>query len=588
MDRMDTLIIEHLACLEINRIILQEPYRLVSEVQSNDRSPCFDGKITVYNSSELNKQNIEDTVEVQIKGTTKNKKVKGNKVTHSIDKYDLEIYKKTGKGVLYLLVVIDKKTTNMQAFYKALTPLEIERLLNIIKTEEQSSLSVNFKKIEDGQLECICRAQINKVRKQPSTFIEVGKSKNFSTYRLEYDILPSEVKTFNPLETPVHIYGIEDGKEFPVEAIIPAELDIESDETFDLLGEKVSIKFNIIDSREELHISIEDTLEFVFSKKNKKGKLNIKKMKNLSTYIKSLKTLKYISLKNKFPFSIYHINSFFNDKQQFMNIDEEINKCEKLMYVCNRIGISSKYEFNESEDLDYLFNSIYNIFEEKNYAKLNIEQGFREYTILRVELSDYIKLILFKDTDDLYYSIFDKVIFNKIGAFIPVETEVSNLNSKDHYKVSLFGVYQLKDLITLTNFDFEVYNESFRSESHDKSLTLNNDLSLGLISVFDETEDFKYLDLAKYLLEELISVTEDNRIYKLNLLQIKKRLSESITQEEDEFLFSIMERDNQTMRFVSAVILGLRTPAEKIFNSLNNEQRKDILSFPIYTLYSNL
>lgn len=91
---MDNLIIEHLACLEINRIILQEPYKLVSEVQFNDKSPCFDGEIIVYNSSELKKANIEDTVKVQIKGTTKNKKVKGNKTSHSIEKADLEIYKK--------------------------------------------------------------------------------------------------------------------------------------------------------------------------------------------------------------------------------------------------------------------------------------------------------------------------------------------------------------------------------------------------------------------------------------------------------------------------------------------------------------
>jgi hypothetical protein len=56
---MDTLIIEHLACLEVNRIILQEPYHLVSEVKFNDNSPSFDGEIIIYNTSELKKENIE-------------------------------------------------------------------------------------------------------------------------------------------------------------------------------------------------------------------------------------------------------------------------------------------------------------------------------------------------------------------------------------------------------------------------------------------------------------------------------------------------------------------------------------------------
>lgn len=36
----------------------------------------------------------------------------------------------------------------MQAFYKALTPLEIERLLSIMADRVQSSLSVDFKKLK--------------------------------------------------------------------------------------------------------------------------------------------------------------------------------------------------------------------------------------------------------------------------------------------------------------------------------------------------------------------------------------------------------------------------------------------------------
>ncbi|WP_238600754.1 hypothetical protein, partial [Metasolibacillus meyeri] len=313
------------------------------------------------------------------------------------------------------------------------------------------------------------------------------------------------------------------------------------------------------------------------------------RLKNLDSHIKSLKTLKYIALKNKFPFSVYHISSFLDDKGQFMNIDEEINKYEKLMDICNRIGISGKYEFDERENLDYLFDSIYNIFEEKNYTRFKAEQGFEDHTILRIELSDYITLILFKNTDDdLYYSMFNREIFSKLGAFIPKTKGMFNPNTDDHYKVSIFSAYQLKDLITLTNFEFEVYNESFRIDSHDKSLASNNDLSLGLIAAFDITEEVKYLDLARYLLNELIFITEGNEVYKLNLLQIKKRLSESITEEEEEFLYSITDGDNQPMRFVAYVILGLKIPAQKIFSCLNNEQKNGIVSFPIYTLYSNL
>lgn len=79
------------------------------------------------------------------------------------------------------------------------------------------------------------------------------------------------------------------------------------------------------------------------------------------------------------------------------------------------------------ENLDYLFGNIFDIFEEKNYARFKTEQGFEDHTIFRIELSDYITLILFKNNeDDLYYNLFDRAVFRKIGAFIPKTKGIFN------------------------------------------------------------------------------------------------------------------------------------------------------------------
>ncbi|WP_200416341.1 hypothetical protein [Virgibacillus salexigens] len=45
---MDNTIIEHLACLEVNKCILQPPFHLLSDVQWNDKGLSFDGDIPFF------------------------------------------------------------------------------------------------------------------------------------------------------------------------------------------------------------------------------------------------------------------------------------------------------------------------------------------------------------------------------------------------------------------------------------------------------------------------------------------------------------------------------------------------------------
>src|SRR4051812_18621130 len=104
---MDTTIIEHLACLEMNTLILQPPFHLLSNINWNDKGLSFDGDIEVY-SNNIKKTDFIGRAPVQIKGTTTYKKQhKKNKIKHSVDKKDLDVYYKDGKGVLYFVVTIN-------------------------------------------------------------------------------------------------------------------------------------------------------------------------------------------------------------------------------------------------------------------------------------------------------------------------------------------------------------------------------------------------------------------------------------------------------------------------------------------------
>lgn len=590
---MDTLVIEHLACLEINRIILQEPYRLVSEIQFNDKSASFDGEIIVYNSDILKKENIEGSVKIQIKGTTINKKIKSNKkISHSVKKIDLEVYKKMGVGVLYFVVTINKDFKTMQGYYNALTPLEIQRLLNILEKKGQDSLSIDFKLIQDGALEQICKVQLDNVKKQPSYFIELSKNKDFDKYKIEYTIMPTEQKEFSFFDNVGYVYGIEGKYEMPIKAIVADTLQVEREESIVINGEKINIGYCVTESKSEISIEIEDTLSFLFFKEKKLGNLNIKRLLSLNAYIKACKIIKYILEYKELPFEIYKISSSINQPEKFRNINEEIEKYENLLKICERIGISGDYEFNENEDLDELFTGIYNIFQEQKYELINNGSEKSNQLILRLKLSKYISLLLFKDEkDNMYYNIFDDKVFNRLAAFIPKKQGEFISNEDDCYNVSIYSVFQFKEeLLSLTNFDFETYKKSFEENRHNKGLEENNQIALDLISAYDNNGHNEYLKLAIKLFENLIeNNSTNNEIYKVNLIQTRKRINMKLENNEEDYLYELLENsDNEQLKLVVNIILGLKKPADRILEKLNDEQKLEVSKWPIYNLYDLL
>ncbi|MED0992118.1 hypothetical protein [Bacillus nitratireducens] len=589
---MDTLIIEYLACLEVNRMILQDPYHLVSEVQFNDRSPSFDGEIIIYNSDILKKNNIKGTVKIQIKGTTTHKRLKTNrKIKHPINKIDLEVYKKIGEGVLYLVVLINKHSKKMQTYYNALTPLDIERFLNVIKSKEQDSLSIDFKLLQEGALEQICKIQMENVKKQPSSFIELSKNKDFEKYKIEYTIISSEQKEFSFFENVGYVYGVDGEYEMPLEAMVADRLQINKEESIVIDGENISVRYHITESKNDLNIEFENTLIFEISKKTKTGKFNMKRLTSINSYIKACKILKYILENKKFPSEIYEIGASINKVEKFNTICEEIKQYEDLLETCKRIGISGDYVFNEKENSDDLFTGICNVFREQKYKLISGESKIDGQIILRLKLSEYITLLLFKDEkDNMFYNMFDEKIFQRLAAFIPKNPGEFNPNKDTYNNVSIYAVYKIReDLLSLTNFNFETYKKSFDNKRHDKGLMENNQIALDLISTYDECGNIAYLELAKRLLEDLIESQHDKQIQTMNLLQIKKRINQKLESEEENYLYDLLETtDNPQLKFVANVILGLKQQASRIFNRMDDGQQSEVHKWPIYNLYLQL
>lgn len=112
--------------------------RLSAEFNSNDRTPCYDGDILIYDKDDTNSnEHLTGRLPVQIK--FRKCDAKKENIKFSIKRNDLEIYYREG-GVLYFLVT---KDACPRVYYASLLPYDLRTTLNAASVD-QKSISLDF------------------------------------------------------------------------------------------------------------------------------------------------------------------------------------------------------------------------------------------------------------------------------------------------------------------------------------------------------------------------------------------------------------------------------------------------------------
>lgn len=603
LNPLDNTIIEHLACLEINKCILQPPFHLQSNVQWNDKGLSFDGDINIY-TNKIKKTDFIGTVPIQIKGTTKFKKIKKQqKIAHSISKEDLDVYYKNDNGVLFFAVTIHPETYVSQAYYKTLAPLDLKKLLDEIELTGQKSITVNFKKLEYGELENICKSFLNSLEKQSKRFIEDAKNIAFSQYKIEYGHVQNNVLV-DLFEEQAYVYGVLNDVDFPIDIFQLQEMRKETDEIVTIGNETLRIKSVLKISKEIICLTIENSLTFEFSKKFVDGKLrlingkvHLSKLKTLGSYVKSLKLLKYLLTYNKIPLSSFEIDTTLNEKETFKDIDENIKIHEELIQICKQIGISEDYIFDEKENLFILFNKIINIFKNKQYDLINFTPPLDKNSMVfcNIELSDYVMVTLLFDG---YTAIdfFSVKAIKTMGAFLPKDGHVIDYDDANWrekiWKVSLYLNQSIENMERAANFKYEILELSFQDEHHDIDSLNSIDTHLKYISYFDEYSDEKYLKIAQDLIQRYLLKNPKDIIQKINLYQINLRLGNELSDDEINDILTIQEnaqnKNDKILDYACEVLLQNRLKSKRLYESLKKDEQDTIKMYPIYHLYKNL
>ncbi|MEG7831728.1 DUF4365 domain-containing protein [Bacillus bombysepticus] len=600
---MDTTTIEHLACLEINTLILQPPFHLHSNVQWNDKGISFDGDIEVYNDYQKKKANFIGKVPIQIKGTTTFKRVhKKGKIKHSVDKKDLEVYYNNNCGVLYFVVTINPTTYQRQAYYRILAPLDLKSLLSTLDKNKKESITIPFKRMEANNLESVCKTLINAVERQPKHYIEALTEPEFTHYKISFVDIKKE--TFDFFEEPAYVYGVLEDIEMPLEVAHITEISKFDNETICLNDEKIHINYHAVETVEKRIVVIEETLTFELDKTKNTCAVHLGKLKTLASYVKCLQLIDYLLKHNQLPFQSIQLNAKLNQKENFQNIENDIKLYIELIDICNQIGINENYVFNAEEDLLFLFNAIFDIFKNRNYDSLNLpeHEKLQTFKIYNIEISKYVKLKLIY-IDDKLINFYSEEVLTKIGGLLP-KAGIDNKFEKDtwvpenwneyYQKISVYLSQDIEEMVEDTNFDFDILKASFSDKYHDigagDGLTIN--VSLNFMKYYDKYNDEKYLELALYLNQRYLVKFPKSDIAKVNIYLIKLKQRRVLSSEEQDDILNIQERaennKDQKLRFACEILLQNKLKANRLFDSLRDEEKETIQDYPIYNFYENM
>ena len=499
----------------------------------------------------------------------------------------------------------DTTIVEQLAYYRILAPLEVRSLLSHLNSNEKKSITLDFKKLKNEDLEPLCHTFIEEVDKQQKRFTEASEKKGSTPYKV--DIVNMQKEDFNLFGGLIPVYGIpDDAIRLPVEEAKSDELKIRKTEVVYMNSESTLVTYQIIETEKGFKVVIEDNLTLDFDRRKKSGLFHLERVKSLGSYMKCLRLINYYIQRNKFPFQSLQLSGgTLNLKGQLKEIEEEIESYKELIDICTQIGISEDYIFDDKEDLPSLFNAIINIFKNKQYSLLNIRQEKLEKTeIINIELSKYVKLALVY-ADGCFLNLYSEEALKIMDRYSSITDVASNHgqdpvepvmlpDNKENYdqKVSIFASRKIEEMVKDTNFDFEIVKLSFADGHHDIQADLTITSSLGYIDFYDKTLDENYLELALDLNQRYLAKYPEDNIAKVNIYLIKLKQCHELSEYEQIDLYDMQERaqtnKEQTICFACEILLKNKVKAKRIFATLPVEEKEEIMEFPIYRFYQNL
>lgn len=557
-------------------------------ISNNDKEPCWDGNIYVYNNKNKTNADLYGRIPVQVKGKTCKHVELKDFITYSVDLINLHNYKRDG-GIVYFVVIIGEKDSII--YYEKLAPVDLHSYIK--KCGGNKSIKIKLKPLKryssdiDNEFRDFCF----NCKKQTGTISKIVNIEdvalNYNNLNFKFFVSGIDVDRVNIAQYlashPVYLY-VDIPNQLHIENLFPIGDGPVQLELIEKVLADVSINGNIYYSEFQRKflsngsfvIYIGNCLSINFKRENKSvcTKVDFKiKATKLHAWIKEAEFAIALLTYYKFEVNKQTINLAKKDYNAFKQwLEKELSFFLKVSKVFERLHVNEELNIqnlNESDKrlLDILIDAFYYKREvsikEKLYPLLTIDIGNLCLALsCRLTPSGKYKLSHYSEiTDDIYYK--------------DMETEAS-------LKTSVYSWFQTLGFKKVSNIIYEDILPSYKKIKDNNKICYraNNDL-LMMILAYDETNNKNLLESTRELCEWLISNNPNEVIYKINLFQIKKRQSDLQTYDRKELLSILQETKDNMIKVACNLLLDNIEQAEFFFEKLTSKEQECFNTFPI-------
>lgn len=607
-------VIEHLACIEVIKKILQPPYKLLDEIPTNDKSPAYDGKILIYNNYLQRKEDLIGEVAVQLKGKTAFKNNTGN-LKYSISKGDLVTYNNFAIGVLFFIGYINLKTCKTQVYYKEFMPIELSELVQELEKNGNESKQFEFKELPErapekgmSPMEFLCLRHMRNVEQQPKKMLELAKTKEFEKYNLSIPTWDG-VSKIDIFKEKVLVSGMEDNVTYPIRLSKIEAVQRSRSHTFiSNKGETISFTIDIKHTETDISVGFEKMMYFLQSRFDGSYRIEVEGMKNILAMRKIFKILQHFAETGTIPLGATEsISSDVEQNDLALKAQTDIAECDNYIEVYKSLGIPLEYDTsnftrNEVSDFLHFLEIAHGTSTLDEVAKLlkiesNKEERIQEllYHRLKLDISKDSYILIYIEREQNYYKIKG---FNTLDS----EKQVIVIDSKKRISPYVYFRDEIDIYSHAANSNPNKILDSIKNLEGDVSHDAHLDLGLMLLNYHIKENSplsEEYAIVAKRIFIHLHEVGKINgdeemkeHVY-LNIIIAERILEEEKTKEEIEaqerFLENIIDISNKkNMQFAANVLLGEKRASKKLYEQLQPEEIELINDFPIENLYKKL
>ena len=588
MPSANTKRIEESATTALKAALLRCPI-LDSYIDTNDKTPSWDGTVFVYKSEMTKKENLAGRVPIQIKGTEK--VIVSDTATFSCSVADLNNYYKDG-GCVFFLISVDLSSGNSRIFYKTLLVVDLNKIIKGAGKQKTSTIHLNLFPTEANEISSIFMEFTDNVHKQMGfigkdipTFesLEANGAEitsltfTASGIGLTLDEIPKFLST-HAFYLYAKVKGLD--VDVPIDKVTNAIISKPVDGEVRIKDRCFFSSYRVVYENGNPIIRIGKGISVALKAEENRITVHTDRPDTLSDFI--IEAGFFIELVEQEELTLNGVTIPLNGASltDLQERKKNLEYCKDVKKMLDYLGVTEELLLNDLSENDEknLRNFTGAVLYNRKIGFPNMEQD-QFYGAFKI--ANLVIWIWAKRQLDGMYSIDSFFKLHQIALFTDDDVDL-----KKPIQASQFVLFDKKGLVHISNMDYEmVYSDISQTPPSPEYCTKVNFLVLDMIGAYDEQtrHDEKLLNLAEKICDWLKSIESmiDPEVLLLNKLQITKR-RRTLSMSEIIELAKLTENSYPpATRCGAYLLMDADEEAQKCFDELPLIAQEEFLKYPI-------